>query len=114
MISSFCFWSYSSGPEVLFDNKEGAIQSEQNGNGDEKAKTKEQENNIDFVLNIVNSSGGVCGDISTCAIEFAKMDRKKKKPMAWKAGMCPSLICFIYQESLLSAGNAFETRQGMR
>ena len=98
----------------MFDNKEGAIQSEQNGNGDEKAKTKEQENNIDFVLNIVNSSGGVCGDISTCAIEFAKMDRKKKKPMAWKAGMCPSLICFIYQESLLSAGNAFETRQGMR
>merc|ERR1712051_576298 len=75
------------GPEVLFDNKEGAIQSEQNGDGDEKTKTKEQENNINFVINIVNSSGGVCGDISTCAIEFAKMDRKKKKPMAWKADL---------------------------
>mgnify|MGYP001194098231 FL=1 len=87
----------------MFDNKEGAIQSEQNVNGDQKSKTKEQENNANFVINIVNSSGGVCGDISTCAIEFAKMDRKKKKPMAWKAGMYPSLICFTYQKSLLSA-----------
>jgi len=75
------------GPEVLFDNKEGDIQSEQNVNGDQKSKTKEQENNANFVINIVNSSGGVCGDISTCAIEFAKMDRKKKKPMAWKADL---------------------------
>ena len=102
IISSFCFWSYSSGPEVLFD----FVQSEQNGNGDQKTKTKEQENNVNFVLNIVTSSGGVCGDISACAIQFAKMDRKKKKAMAWKAGMCPSLICFIYQKSLLSAVNA--------
>jgi hypothetical protein len=38
------------------------------------------------------------------------MDRKKKKAMAWKAGMCPSLLCFIYQKSLLNAVSAFETR----